>query len=41
MNGLHEDVGFAKLYGLLAPNYAAVIESYEKAKEVVKKSAVC
>jgi nicotinamidase-related amidase len=28
----------AKLYALVAPNYAAVIESYQKAQEVVKAS---
>jgi hypothetical protein len=27
----------AKLYALVAPNYAAVIESYEKAKEVARQ----
>ena len=26
----------AKLYGLVAPNYAAVMESYVKAQEVAK-----
>jgi nicotinamidase-related amidase len=30
----------AKLYALVAPNYAAVIESYEKAKEVARQGAV-
>ena len=28
----------AKLYGLAAPNYAAVIESYQKAQEVAKQA---
>src|SRR5262249_26309366 len=28
----------AKLYGLAAPNYAAVIESYQKAQEVAKSA---
>jgi hypothetical protein len=27
----------AKLYGLVAPNYAAVAESYQKAQEVARK----
>jgi hypothetical protein len=30
----------AKLYALVAPNYAAVIESYEKARETVRHGAV-
>src|SRR5262245_2294925 len=30
----------AKLYALVAPNYAAVIESYQKATEVAKQSAM-
>src|SRR5215831_13558223 len=29
----------AKLYGLVAPNYAAVIESYQKAQDVAKQTA--
>lgn len=28
---------FAKLYGMVAPNYTAVMESYQKAQEVVKE----
>jgi nicotinamidase-related amidase len=32
-----EAAELAKLYGLVAPNYAAVMESYEKAQEVVRK----
>ena len=32
-----EAAELAKLYALVAPNYAAVIESYEKAQSVVKK----
>jgi hypothetical protein len=28
----------AKLYGLTAPNYAALIESYQKAQEVAKQA---
>jgi Isochorismatase family len=28
----------AKLYGLVAPNYAAVIESYQKAQDVAKQT---
>ena len=28
----------AKLYALAAPNYAALIESYQKAQEVAKQS---
>jgi nicotinamidase-related amidase len=35
-----EAAELAKLYALVAPNYGAVIESYEKAKEVAKKSAM-
>ena len=27
---------FAKLYGMVAPNYTAVLESYQKAQEVIK-----
>jgi hypothetical protein len=27
-----------KLYGLAAPNYAAVVESYQKAQEVAKQA---
>jgi nicotinamidase-related amidase len=34
-----EAAELAKLYALVAPNYAAVIESYEKAREVPKQSA--
>jgi hypothetical protein len=34
-----EAAEFAKLYALVTPNYAAVIESYEKAREVPKQSA--
>jgi nicotinamidase-related amidase len=33
-----EAAELAKLYGLVAPNYAAVIESYEKAQEGIKQS---
>ena len=33
-----EAAELAKLYALVAPNYAAVIESYQKAQEVVKAS---
>jgi|RhiMetdeSRZDD1v2_1073273.scaffolds.fasta_scaffold79248_3 nicotinamidase-related amidase len=32
-----EAAELAKLYGLVAPNYAAVIESYRKAQEVAKQ----
>ena len=32
-----EAAELAKLYGLVAPNYAAVIESYQKAQEVAKQ----
>jgi nicotinamidase-related amidase len=35
-----EAAELAKLYALAAPNYAAVIESYEKAKEVARQAAV-
>jgi nicotinamidase-related amidase len=35
-----EAAELAKLYALVAPNYAAVIESYQKAKEVAEKAAV-
>jgi hypothetical protein len=28
----------AKLYALVAPNYAAVIESYQKAQDVAKQT---
>jgi nicotinamidase-related amidase len=35
-----EAAELAKLYALVAPNYAAVIESYEKAKEVAGKAAL-
>jgi nicotinamidase-related amidase len=34
-----EAAELAKLYGLVAPNYAAVIESYQKAQEVAKQTA--
>ena len=34
-----EAAELAKLYALVAPNYAAVIESYENAREVPKQSA--
>jgi isochorismate hydrolase len=33
-----EAAELAKLYALVAPNYAAVIESYEKAQEVARAS---
>jgi hypothetical protein len=33
-----EAAELAKLYALAAPNYAAVIESYEKAKYVGRQS---
>jgi nicotinamidase-related amidase len=33
----HEAAELAKLYALVAPNYAAVIESYQKAQEVAKQ----
>ena len=33
-----EAAELAKLYALVAPNYAAVIESYQKAQEVAKRS---
>src|SRR5262249_13355531 len=32
-----EAAELAKLYGLVSPNYAAVIESYQKAQEVVRQ----
>jgi hypothetical protein len=35
-----EAAELAKLYALVAPNYAAVIESYEKARELVRRGAV-
>jgi nicotinamidase-related amidase len=35
-----EAAELAKLYALVAPNYAAVIESYEKARETVRHGAV-
>jgi hypothetical protein len=35
-----ESAELAKLYALVAPNYAAVIESYQKAKEVARQAAV-
>jgi len=31
-----EAAELAKLYGLVAPNYAAVAESYQKAQDVLK-----
>ena len=31
---------FAKLYGMVAPNYTAVAESYQKAQEVVREKVV-
>jgi nicotinamidase-related amidase len=34
-----EAAELAKLYALVAPNYAAVIESYQKAQEVAKQTA--
>ena len=34
-----EAAELAKLYALAAPNYAAVIESYQKAQDVVKQTA--
>jgi hypothetical protein len=33
-----EAAELATLYGLAAPNYAAVMESYQKAQEVVKQA---
>jgi len=33
-----EAAEIAKLYGLVAPNYAAVMESYQKAQDVIKQS---
>jgi isoquinoline 1-oxidoreductase alpha subunit len=33
-----EAAELAKLYALVAPNYAAVIESYQKAQDVIKQS---
>ncbi|HVP09666.1 MAG TPA: isochorismatase family protein [Phycisphaerae bacterium] len=33
-----EAAELAKLYGLVAPNYAAVMESYQKAQDVIKQS---
>ena len=33
-----EAAELAKLYGLVAPNYAAVMESYAKAQEAAKQS---
>ena len=32
-----EAAELAKLYGLVAPNYAAVMESYQKAQDVIKQ----
>jgi hypothetical protein len=34
-----EAAELAKLYALVAPNYAAVIESYQKAQDVAKQAA--
>jgi len=34
-----EAADLAKLYGIVAPNYAAVAESYNRAQEVAKKNA--
>ena len=34
-----EAADLAKLYGIVAPNYAAVVESYVRAQEAAKKSA--
>jgi hypothetical protein len=34
-----EAAELAKLYALVAPNYAAVIESYQKAQEVAKQTS--
>jgi nicotinamidase-related amidase len=33
-----EAAELAKLYGLVAPNYAAVMESYQKAQDVIKQA---
>jgi len=33
-----EAAELAKLYALVAPNYAAVIESYQKAQDVIKQA---
>jgi hypothetical protein len=33
-----EAAELGKLYALVAPNYAAVIESYQKAQEVAKQT---
>ena len=33
-----EAAELAKLYGLVAPNYAAVMESYQKAQDVIRRS---
>jgi hypothetical protein len=33
-----ETADLAKLYALVAPNYAAVAESYQRAQEVARKS---
>ena len=33
-----EAAELAKLYGLVSPNYAAVMESYQKAQEVIRQS---
>jgi hypothetical protein len=34
-----EAAELAKLYALVAPNYAAVIESYQKAQDVLRSSS--
>ena len=34
-----EAAELAKLYGLVAPNYAAVMESYQKAQDVIREQA--
>jgi hypothetical protein len=33
-----EAADLAKLYGIVAPNYAAVVESYVRAQEAAKKA---
>ena len=33
-----EAAELAKLYGLIAPNYAAVMESYQKAQDVLRQA---
>ena len=35
-----EAAELAKLYGLIAPNYAAVMESYQKAQDVLRQAKV-